>query len=353
MRSLTSTERELTVQSLMTPSVFRMYNLIRRRWTTEDRSTVSGIDALRLPWQELPNLTIENFTSVVVDSVPGTRLDVTPDTLKQWPILVNSGSVPIIPDSNQTAIDAIPNVDDFANNEVNDDADSNADNEYAAIEPVLTFMDPSAGTDLHIPQLATHLGQHPSPTDITNFVSEIAPLNPKQRRTVSMVFYHTMRLHERPVVEKEDQFLLYVAGEGGTGKSRVVEAIKVGMELLGREKEVVVTAPTRNSANHIQGNTIHTALDIIVRGRRRRKASGRTSDVSRRVRSLWPNKTILIIDEVSIVSSHLMNSIDNRCKLLKNLEANSTAVFGGLPIVIALGDFHQFSPVVRLCLQLR
>jgi Helitron helicase-like domain at N-terminus/PIF1-like helicase len=321
------------------------YNLIRRRWITEDRSTVSDIEALRLPWQELPSLTIENYTPVAIDSVPGTRLDVTPDTLKQWSVLVNGGSVPIIPDSNQTAIDTIPNVDGFANNEVNDDAYSNADNEYAAVEPVLTFMDPSMSTDLRIPQLAIRLGQHPSPIDISNLVSEIAPLNPKQKRTVSMVFYHVMRLHGRPIVEKEDQFLLYVAGEGGTGKSRVVEAIKLGMELLGREKEVVVTAPTGNSANHIQGNTIHTALDVMVHGRRRRRASGRTSDVSRRVRSLWPNKTILIIDEISMVSSHLMNSIDNRCKLVKNLESNSTAVFGGLPIVIALGDFHQFSPV--------
>jgi PIF1-like helicase len=40
-----------------------------------------------------------------------------------------------------------------------------------------------------------------------------------------------------------------------------------------------------------------------------------------------------------------MDSIDQQCKVVKNLDANSTAVFGGLPVVIALGDFHQFSPV--------
>ena len=30
---------------------------------------------------------------------------------------------------------------------------------------------------------------------------------------------------------------------------------------------------------------------------------------------------------------------------MKNLDTNSTAVFGGLPVVTVLGDFHQFSPV--------
>ena len=54
---------------------------------------------------------------------------------------------------------------------------------------------------------------------------------------------------------------------------------------------------------------------------------------------------MLIIDEISMVSSKLMDSIDKQCKVMKNLDTNSTAVFGGLPVVIVLGDFHQFSPV--------
>jgi hypothetical protein len=41
----------------------------------------------------------------------------------------------------------------------------------------------------------------------------------------------------------------------------------------------------------------------------------------------------------------LMDSIDKQCNIMKNLDSNSTAAFGGLPVVIALGDFHQFLPV--------
>src|SRR5467141_3468143 len=90
-------------------------------------------------------------------------------------------------------------------------------------------------------------------------------------------------------------------------------------------------APTGNAANHVQGSTIHSGLDVAVRGRKQ--------GASRRVKELWRNKIMLIIDEISMVSSKLMDSI------VKNLDDSSTAVFGGLPVVIALGDFHQFSPV--------
>jgi hypothetical protein len=43
-----------------------------------------------------------------------------------------------------------------------------------------------------------------------------------------------------------------------------------------------------------------------------------------------------------MVSSKLMDSIDRQCNVMKNLSSDSTAVFGGLHVVIVLGDFHQF-----------
>ena len=49
---------------------------------------------------------------------------------------------------------------------------------------------------------------------------------------------------------------------------------------------------------------------------------------------------MLVIDEISMVSSKLMDSVDKQCNAIKNLDSNSTAAFGGLPVVIALGDFH-------------
>jgi len=189
-----------------------------------------------------------------------------------------------------------------------------------------------------VADLAARLGQDPSPLNMTYLITEVMPLNAKQKRTVSMIFYHVLRHQGKPALEKDEQFLLYVGGEGGTGKSWVIEAVRLGMKLLEREKEVLVIAPTGNAAKHVGGSTIHTGLDVAVRNRRKRQTSSR-------VRSLWRNKTMLIIDEISMVSSKLMDSIDKQCKVMKNLDSNSTAVFGGLHVVVVLGDFHQFSPI--------
>ena len=217
-----------------------------------------------------------------------------------------------------------------------DDYDSNADNEYAVLEPVLTLAELTTAPDMA--DLSARVGQNPSPLHISNLVSEALLLNTKQKRTVSMLFYHVLRLQGKQAVELDDQFFLYVGGEGGTGKSRIIDAVRLGMKLLKRERELLVIAPTGNAAKNVQGSTIHTGLNVAVGGRHNRGASSR-------VRSLWTEKTMLVIDEISMVSSKLMDSMDKQCKVVKNLSSNSTAVFGGLHIILVLGDFHQFSPV--------
>ena len=108
--------------------------------------------------------------------------------------------------------------------------------------------------------------------------------------------------------------------------------------LLQRKNEMLVLGPTGNSASNVQGSTIHTGLDIAVPGRRKRGPSAR-------VKALWTNRTMLVVDEISMVSSKLLHSINLQSNVIKNLDCNSTAVFGGLHVVIVLGDFHQFPPI--------
>jgi hypothetical protein len=300
----------------------------RGRWIREDNIAAAGVRPLQQPWKETPNLSVESFTPMVVDSGSSIRQDISADTLKLWSDLIRGAEA-----SNTNSIAQDIN---YHDDNDNDDCDSNADNEYAVLEPVLTFAESTTG--LHAAGLAARVGQNPSPLHISDLITEVLPLNAKQKRTVSMIFYHVLRHQGKPALEKDDQFLLYVGGEGGTGKSWVIEAVRLGMELLEREKEVLVMAPTGNAAKNVRGSTIHTGLDVAVQGYRKR-------GVSSRVRSLWTNKTMLIIDEISMVSSKLMDTIDKQCKVMKNLNSNSTALFGGLHVVIVLGDFHQFPPV--------
>ena len=311
------------------------YHLVRQRWAREDRITATDIAPLLRPWDEPPTLSVESFQPILVDSTSSIRQDVSANTLKLWSYLIKGVEAQNAADSVDAASGITQDMMDLDNDD-DDDWEDYEDNNNGALDPVLTFTTPT-NTGSDIMELKARLAQDPSPSNITSLITKMIPLNNKQKRTVSMIFYHVMRLQGKPVVENDDQFLLYVAGEGGTGKSRIIEAVRLGMQLMEREEEMLVMAPTGNAANHVQGSTIHTGLDVAVRGRKQ--------GASRRVKALWRNKIMLIIDEISMVSSKLMDSIDKQCKVVKNLDDSSTAVFGGLPVVIALGDFHQFPPV--------
>ena len=217
-------------------------------------------------------------------SSSGIRWDISADTLNLWSRLIKDAQ--LIRDSH---MDHVNNDDD------DDDCDSNADNEYAVLKPVLTFGESATAP---IPAELPRLIDNPSTLDISDAISDVLPLNNKQKRTVSVIFYHALRLQRKLAVEEEEQFFLHMGGPGGTGKSRIVDAARLGMKLLGREKELLVIAPTGRAAS-----TIHTRLDIAVRNRRKRQPSSR-------VRSLWPNTKILIIGEISMVSSILLDTID-------------------------------------------
>jgi hypothetical protein len=132
--------------------------------------------------------------------------------------------------------------------------------------------------------------------------------------------------------------LLYVGGEGGVGKSQVIKAIVAGMGLVRRKNEVILLAPTGAAASNIGGNTCHTALGISIAKKQKPSVSGRVKD-------LWSRKTIAIVDEVSMVDLSMLHTINNQCKIAKSLDRSSPDLFGGLPIVIFMGDFFQFPPI--------
>ena len=58
--------------------------------------------------------------------------------------------------------------------------------------------------------------------------------------------------------------LLYISREGRVGKSQVIKAIVVGMDLILHKIELILIAPTRAAVDNINRNTCYTALDISI-----------------------------------------------------------------------------------------
>ncbi|KAF2184536.1 hypothetical protein K469DRAFT_708733 [Zopfia rhizophila CBS 207.26] len=55
----------------------------------------------------------------------------------------------------------------------------------------------------------------------------------------------------------------------------------------------------------------------------------------------WQDKDVLIIDEVSMLGARTLYDVNEQLYMLRG----SAQDFGGIPVIIFLGDFHQFRPV--------
>jgi hypothetical protein len=131
---------------------------------------------------------------------------------------------------------------------------------------------------------------------------------------------------------KQEQTLLYIGGEGRVSKSQVIKGIEAGMDLIYCKHEVILIALTGAAADQIGGNTCHTSLGISLN-------QSQQARMGTQIRKLWSQKTIMIIDEVSMMDLGILSVINNHYKTAQSLDKTSTDFFGGMPMVILMGDF--------------
>jgi hypothetical protein len=179
--------------------------------------------------------------------------------------------------------------------------------------------------------------ENPTPDSLIGLIVKDIPLNTKQLLVVRKLLTEIMSWTEHPHdSSRRRQLLLCITGEGGTGKTQIPKAIEAALCIIGRKHEIILTAPTGAAADNLGGNTYHTCLGINLSYK---------AAVSTRVRRLWARKTILVIDEMSMVDLKMLSVINNQCKVARSLPRSSPDLFGGLPVVILMGDFFQFPPV--------
>src|SRR5579859_5823236 len=134
-----------------------------------------------------------------------------------------------------------------------------------------------------------------------------------------------------------DQLLMGVFGEGGTGKSRLIEAVQAWFQMTKCEDQLIVTALTGTAAQRLpDATTLHSAVGIPVE-------TGDHSTmvkVSQTKRADWRCKRYLIIDEVSMMDCKIMQRLNSQLSKIKNRHGK----FGNVNIIF-LGDFLQLPSV--------
>lgn len=127
---------------------------------------------------------------------------------------------------------------------------------------------------------------------------------------------------------------IFITGKAGTGKSTLLQYFRSNSA-----KNVVVLAPTGVAAVNIKGQTIHSFFkfrpditpDSVAEIRIRRKS-----------RELYKKLDTVVIDEISMVRSDLLDCID---KFLRIYGKCPGIAFGGVQMVL-FGDLYQLPPVV-------
>lgn len=132
---------------------------------------------------------------------------------------------------------------------------------------------------------------------------------------------------------------VFLTGEPGAGKTHTVNAY---VDYLRRcDIEPAITASTGIAATHIGGMTIHSWSGIGIKTFLDKYDLDKiaTSEyICKRV-----NKTkVLIIDEISMLSTNMLDMVDMVCREIKQ----NPEPFGGMQVIL-VGDFFQLPPIVK------
>ncbi|RXW17503.1 hypothetical protein EST38_g8344 [Candolleomyces aberdarensis] len=192
---------------------------------------------------------------------------------------------------------------------------------------------PPAQTSPNADQLQTPVVIAPSPDilqdneRLCDFVAKKWTLNESQNLAFTVA--------ARNILEPSDEPLrMLIAGPAGTGKSRVIDALKDLFDLRKQGDRCVVASYMGIAARNVKGITIHAALNL--NNLARMKLYG---DTHQALIKFWEGKDTLVIDEVSMVGLQLNGQINQGLQLAKE----NNRPYGGINIIFA-GDFAQLPP---------
>ncbi|KFZ23650.1 hypothetical protein V502_01866 [Pseudogymnoascus sp. VKM F-4520 (FW-2644)] len=312
-----------------TETLVSAYYSIAKSWCIQSSITAQRISTLSVSWpSQAPILRPANLIPLDIFQLPSYKTSclkyLPSSTLQHWEIRIK-GLVRLDETDDLTTEERLAyGIDDF--------------------DPDITdgMLHPTLGVAEQPPDLTdqrSEVGDHPTGHSLTALVKKHVPLNEKQEVIIERVLSTALAWGKHPYdASKRDQMLLYIGGEGGVGKSQIIKGLVAGMDLIRRKREIILMAPTGAAADNICGNTYHTSLGISIT--RTQKPS-----VPLRIRKLWSQKTIMIIDEISMMDLSMITTINSQCKIARCVAKSSPDLFGDLPVVIFMGDFYQFSLV--------
>jgi len=171
-----------------------------------------------------------------------------------------------------------------------------------------------------------------------NYLKLMDSLNEEQRDIV-------MDINSK-VKNKQVPFHYFLTGGAGTGKSQTIKAVYQSLIRQYRSEASEETAPeilivsfTGMAAHNVDGMTAHSAFHLTAG--KRENISNMQPSTKNTMRANLHNLKVLIIDEISMLSSKFLDQISFR---LGEVFDKKAMQFGGISVLV-VGDFNQLPPV--------
>lgn len=155
-----------------------------------------------------------------------------------------------------------------------------------------------------------------------------------------MATYPSLSLEQKYAFERFRQGNnIFITGPGGTGKSYFIQFLSQWAEEHGRSLSVCAMTGCAAVLLGCNAKTIHSWSGVrLARGTKQEVVA--MVSRNRTAVKTWKKTSILVLDEVSMLSARLLEILDAVGKCVrKNL-----APFGGIQLVFS-GDFYQLPPV--------
>ena len=174
----------------------------------------------------------------------------------------------------------------------------------------------------------------------------VRPLLKCMNKRQQQVFYTVRKwCHDKANGLNPEPFKIFLSGAAGVGKSLLIkcihyEATKILLQHQSNQnlQPVFLTATTGLAAFNVDGFTIHSLLKIIKPRKGAYLPLG--ENVLNTMNTKLGEMKILVIDEVSMMGSQILEYVHKRLGQLKH----NKELFGGI-CILAVGDFYQLPPV--------
>lgn len=171
-------------------------------------------------------------------------------------------------------------------------------------------------------------------------------LNEKQKMAHDIIMYH---LRSYLAGHHPPQRLVLIHGQGGTGKTALLNAIANTFESVGSSALLAKTAMSGVAASIVEGVTLHSWAGLPIRAPSTNKWVTHPSKIMAVRRRLNMGSTVwLMIDEKSMLNSLQLSQLSQVMSIVRTgiFSLEPSIPFGGINVAL-LGDFHQFPPIAN------